>query len=145
MRLPLLVAAALGLALLASPVTAQQPDELDRLMDTLTILWQRGDAAGLVELGAGAGLDLDVEGHPMGPLTGRRAAAALRHVFAAQQTVGVRSARPSRVAGTDDRAFVELVWEVRPVGAPMRERSTVFIGFVREGDRWRISQIRILP
>lgn len=140
-----LLAVTLGLALLASPAAAQQPDELSRLMDTLTILWERGDASGLVRLGTGAGLALEVQGHDMGPLTGRRAAAALRHLFAAQETVGVRTAGPSRVAGTDDRAFVELLWEVRPVGAPTRERTTVFIGFVREGTRWKISQIRILP
>lgn len=140
-----LLAVALALSILAPPLTAQQPDELSRLMDTLTVLWERGDAGGLVKLGAGTGLELEVPGNDMGPLTGRRAAAALRHMFGAQQTVGVRSVGPSRVAGTDDRAFVELLWEVRPIGAPMSERTTVFIGFVREGTRWKISQIRILP
>lgn len=140
-----ILTAVLGLALLAAPVHAQRPDELNRLLDTLTILWERGDAGGLVQLGAGSGLELDVQGHDMGPLTGRRAAAALRHLFGAQQTVGVSSVGPSRVQGTDDRAFVELMWEVRPVGAPTRERTTVFIAFVREGTGWKISQIRILP
>lgn len=140
-----LLALSLGLSLLAAPAAAQDPDGLSRLMDTLTVLWQRGDAGALVQLGSDTGLELEVQGHAMGPLTGRRAAAALRHVFSAQQTVGVRSAAPSRVAGTDDRAFVELIWEVRPAGAPTRERNTVFIGFIREGAHWRISQIRILP
>lgn len=143
MRRLLLVA--FGLSLLASPLAAQQPDDLTRLKDTLTILWQRGDASRLAQLGAGAGLELEVRGHAMGPLTGRRAAAALRHLFAAEQTVSVRSGEASRVAGAANRAFVELTWEVRPTGGPVSERSTVFIGFVHDGSQWRVSQIRVLP
>lgn len=134
-----------GLALAAAPAGAQQPDDLSRLKDTLTELWQRGDAGSLVKLSAGAGVDLEVRGNAMGALTGRRAAAALRHLFAAQQTVSVHSGQPSRVAGADNRAFLELTWEIRPTGGPVSERSTVFIGFVREGSHWKVSQIRVLP
>lgn len=135
----------LGLWLVAAPAAAQQPDELSRLMDTFTTLWQRGDAGRLAKLGAGTGVELEVQGHAMGPLSGRRAAAALRHLFEARQTVAVRSEAPSRIVGTDHLAFAELTWEVRPTGAPLVERTTVFIGFIREGENWRISQIRILP
>lgn len=140
-----LLALVFGLSLAAAPAAAQQPDDLVRLKDTLTILWQRGDAARLVKLSAGSGVDLEVRGNAMGALTGRRAAAALRHLFAAQETVSVETGVPSRVAGADNRAFLELTWEVRPSGGPMSERSTVFIGFVREGSQWKVSQIRVLP
>lgn len=143
--LALLFTPALGFGFLAPPASGQQQDDLARLNDTLTTLWQRGDAAGLVRLGAGTGVELEVQGHALGSLTGRRAAAALRHLFAAQQTVAVRSGPPSRVAGADHRAFVELSWEVSPPGTAVTERNTVFIGFVREGAHWKISQIRILP
>ena len=136
---------ALGLALVAGPVAGQRPDDLARVLDHLTALWEAGDAGGLADLSAGAGLDLEVQGHALGPLSGRRAAAALRHLFAAQQTVSVRSPLPSRVAGAADRAFVELTWIVRPAGAPVSERTTVFIGFVREGTSWKVSQIRVFP
>lgn len=140
-----LLALAFALSLAAAPAAAQQPDDLVRLKDTLTILWERGDAARLVKLSAGSGVDLEVRGNAMGSLTGRRAAAALRHLFAAQQTVSVESGTPSRVAGADNRAFLELTWEVRPTGGPVSERSTVFIGFIREGAQWKVSQIRVLP
>lgn len=136
---------AVSLLLVGSPSSAQQPDDLSRLMDTFSALWQRGDAGRLAELSAGSGVELEVQGHAMGPLTGRRTAAALRHLFGAQQTVAVRSGEPSRIPGADHLAFGELTWEVRAVGARMTERSTVFIGFVREGETWKISQIRILP
>lgn len=134
-----------ALAVLATPVSAQQHSDLGRLLTDLVDHWESGDARGLVKLGAAGGVELEVQGHSMGSLTGRRAAAAMRHLFASQQTVGVQSNRLSRVAGASDRAFVELTWIVRPAGTPAQERHTVFIGFVREGVNWKVSQIRILP
>lgn len=134
-------------ALAAAPRTAaaQEPDDLARVVDRLATHWLRGDAGGLVALGAPDGLELDVHGHAVGPVTGRRAAAALRHLFQAQRTVAVRHGPPSRVGGTDNRAFAELTWEVRSEGARISERHTVFVGFVRESSGWKVSQIRIFP
>lgn len=143
MRRVLLVA--LGLMMLAAPTSAQQYGDLDVLLDELVEHWISGDARGLVKLGTARGLELEVQGHSMGPLTGRRAAAAMRHLFSAQQTLAVRSNRLSLVAGANNRAFVELTWVVRPEGTPASERHTVFVGFVREGANWKVSQIRILP
>lgn len=140
-----LCCAVVALAVLATPVAGQESDDLGRFLDSLTTLWRRGDASGLVELGSGSGLDLEIHGQPVGPLSGRRAAAELRHMFNGQQTVAIRTGTPSRVVGTDDRAFVELTWEVRPRGAPVTESSIVFVGFVRERTGWKVSQIRILP
>jgi hypothetical protein len=143
MRAVVLALALLGA--LAGPLRAQDPDDLGRFLDRLITLWQRGDAVGLVELGARSGLDLEVRGDPIGPLSGRRAVAELRHIFEGQQTVAVRTGTPSRVIGTDNRAFVELTWEVRMSGAPFGETSIIFLGFVRESTGWKVSQIRILP
>jgi hypothetical protein len=138
------LAVALSPAAFAAPASAQQPDDLDRLLNEFTALWYMGDAAGLVELAAERGVEIELRGYAIGPLAGRRAAAALRHLFGAQQTVDVRAEPASRVAGADDRAFVEMIWEVRPGGAHVSEATIVFVGFVREGSRWKVSQIRIL-
>lgn len=141
-----LLGAVVALGLLAVPLPAQQqPDDLARMLDTLTRVWARGDADALGRLGASDGLQLEVHGDPMGPLSGRRATAALRQLFSEQETVTVRPGSPSRVAGASTQAFVELAWVIRPTGAPVRELNTVFIGFVRERSGWKISQIRILP
>jgi hypothetical protein len=137
--------AVLAALLAGAPAAAQDADDLTGLLDSLATLWEQNDAARLVGLGADVGLELDVHGTPMGPLAGRRAAAALRHLFQAQETVAVLPNAASRVVGTDDRAFVEMTWEVRQEGAVMTERSTVFMGLVREPRGWRVSQIRILP
>lgn len=141
----LLLLLVLASGALPSTVAAQQGDDLSKVLDSLTTLWARNDASRLVKLGADPGLELEVRGTPMGPLTGRRAAAALRHMFQAQETVSVRAGDASRVRGTTDRAFLELTWEVRHRGGERTEWSTVFLGLVREADGWRVSQIRILP
>lgn len=133
------------LAVLAAPAAGQEADDLGRFLDSLTTLWLRGDASGLVRMGTGSGLDLEIHGEPVGPLSGRRAVAELRHMFNGRQTVAIRPGTPSRVVGSDDRAFVELTWEVRPRGAPVTESNVVFVGFVRERSGWKVSQIRILP
>jgi hypothetical protein len=129
----------------AEPVAAQDRDDLAGLMDTLAVLWNRGDAERLAGYGAAPGLDLEIHGQMLGPMEGRRAEAALRQLFAGQETVGVRAGRPTRLVGAEDRAFGELTWTVRVNEAGITERSTVFLGLVHERPGWRISQIRILP
>lgn len=142
--LPALVVLAAA-ALAAEPAAAQDRDDLAGLMDTLAVLWNRGDAAKLADYGAAPGLDLEIHGEMLGSVEGRRAEAALRQLFAGQETVGVRAGRPTRLVGAEDRAFGELTWTVRVSGSGVTERSTVFVGLVQERPGWRISQIRILP
>lgn len=135
----------LGLLLAPHPVAAQrEPEDLDRVVESLTQMWARGEVGALVELGASPGVDLEIHGDPMGSLSGRRAAAALRQLFGDQETVAVWHGTLSTVSGADERAFVELTWDVRPTGLPFRERNRVFVGFIHEPTGWKISQIRIL-
>lgn len=136
----------LGLLLLAlapgaGAAQAPLPDVLDRLAD----LWSRAEVAAIAEMVAADGVDVEIEGQSMGALTGRKMVAALRRMFEDRETVGVRSSMSARVVGTDDRAFGELVWDARPPGGTVPERSMVFLALVREADEWRLSQIRILP
>lgn len=133
-----------ALTLLASPAAAQQADDLTELLDTLAVLWGDGNAAGLAAHGATAGLDLEIDGQTIGMLHGRRAAAALRQLFGAQETVSVEPGASAQVTGAEDRAFGEFIWEVRVPGAAVTERHKIFVALVRERDDWRISQIRIL-
>lgn len=135
---------ALGLNLLAAPATAQETDDLAGLLDTLAALWTRGDAAGLAAHGAEAGLDLEIQGVPIGSLEGRRAAAAIRQLFAGQETVDVERASAATVVGAEDRAFGELIWKVRMPGSEVTESRKIFVALLREDRRWRISEIRIL-
>ncbi len=149
MRRPLVpvLGLTLGLAsgLAPAPAAAQRFDDAASVARAVEARWQQGDAGGVVALGADAGLDLEIEGLSFGQLGGRRAAAALRSLFRGGETVDVQAGRLSHVAGADDRAFVELDWLVRPVGSMAVERTTVFLGLVREPAGWRVSQIRVFP
>lgn len=133
-----------AVGLLAGPVSAQEVDDLAGLMDSLAVLWSRGDAAGLAAHMAEDGLDLEIHGETVGPLEGRRAAAALRQLLGGQETVSVEPGSASRVVGAEDRAFGELTWVVRMPGAAMTEDNKIFVALVREERQWRLTQIRIL-
>lgn len=140
------LAVALLVALVApAPARAQDAAELGPLLQRIATLWAGGDATAIARHVADAGVELEVEGRTVGPVAPRQVAAALRQVFAGRQTVAVVATRAEPVGGAEDRAFGELAWEHR-LGAHARtERTTVFVGLVREGRGWRVSQIRILP
>jgi hypothetical protein len=144
----LLTAGLLALLMSATgPLTggrAAAQEDLAGVLATLAAMWARGDAAALAAFGARHGIELELQGEPLGRVSGRKAAAALRHIFATQETVSVLPSRTSRVTGTDHTAFGELTWVVRPRGSAMPQRTTVFLGLVREGQSWRVSQIRVL-
>lgn len=141
MRRTLLVAVLLGL-FTAAPIAAQQ--NLSRMLDTVAAMWARGDATALAGFAASRGIEIEVYGASLGRVSGRKAAAAFRHLFSDQETVSVRASMTSRVTGTDHTAFGELTWESRPRGSMVPTRTTVFLGLVREGTSWRVSQIRVL-
>ena len=139
------VTLALGLSLLASPLAGQQQaEDLTALLDTLAVLWTDGNATGLAAHGARSGIELEIHGKLMGSLEGRRAAAAFRQLFDAQETVAVEAGTARKVLGAEDRAFSEFIWLVRMPGAAVTEDHKIFMALVREGDAWRISEIRIL-
>ncbi len=137
-----LFAALLLAAPLAAPASAQQ--ELPLVLDSLATLWARGDATRLAEYGAGRGIELEVHGENLGRVSGRKAAVALRHMFANQETIRVRASMSSRVTGADQTAFAELTWEARPRGSTIPATNTVFLGLVREYRGWQVSQIRVM-
>jgi hypothetical protein len=137
-----LLAAAVLASGAASPARAQE--DLAATLATVASAWARGDATTLAGFAATRGIELELHGESLGRVSGRKAAAAFRHVFSNQETVSVRPSMTSRVAGADNTAFGELSWEVRPRGSSVAARNTVFLGLVREGRAWRISQIRIM-
>lgn len=128
-------------AVSVTPASAQE--DLASVFDTLAAFWARGDATALAGFSASRGIELDVHGESLGRVSGRKAAAAFRHIFATQETIAVRASMTSRVEGTDRTAYGELTWELRPRGSMVPAHNTVFFGLVREGTSWKISQIRI--
>jgi hypothetical protein len=48
------------------------------------------------------------------------------------------------VGGQPARAFGEITWTTRARGTTIPERANLFVAFVREGDAWRITEIRLM-
>jgi hypothetical protein len=48
------------------------------------------------------------------------------------------------VGGTPTRAFGEISWTTRARGTTIPERATIFVAFVLEDERWRITEIRLI-
>lgn len=134
----------LGALLLAPAAAYGQQAELRGTVLQLAESWARGDAEELAAHVAGEGLSLELDEGPMGPLGGRQAGAMLRRFFDGHQSLDVRLESARLTGGEPARAFAELTWSVRPEGTTVAERARVFIGLVREDDRWKVTQIRLL-
>lgn len=125
----------------AVPASAQ---ELAGVVDRVAAAWARGDANGIVAFAARSGVSLDVDGDPVGPLGRRQAAAVLRRLFDKHETVNARTGRAKVVGGSPEKGFGEISWTARVRGTSIPERSTVFVALLREDDRWRVTEIRVM-
>ncbi|MFW6079777.1 MAG: hypothetical protein ACODAE_09155 [Gemmatimonadota bacterium] len=123
---------------------AQESPPLARVLDSLAVSWQRGDARSVVTLAAGTGLTLSVTPEPVGPLAPRQAAALLRRIFEERETVSIELGMEHVVGGVPPRAFGELTWVHRARGTTMPERTVIFLALVRDDDAWRVTEIRFL-
>jgi hypothetical protein len=134
------VAAVFAVAL----ATSAKAQELPSVVDRVAAAWGRGDANGIVAFAARSGVSLDVDGDPVGPLGTRQAAAVLRRLFDNHETVNATTGRAKVVGGSPEKGFGEISWTARVRGTSIPERSSVFIALVREDDRWRITEIRVM-
>ena len=125
-----------------APAHAQR---LDDIIDILAFAWSHGDTKALAAMAAREGISIETREGRMGPLRPRQASAVLRRMLDERETVSIRPGVTEVVGGSPRRAFSELRWVSRTPGTNQPERLTIFIEFVHEGDRWRITQIRMLP
>lgn len=133
--------AAGALLLAAAPAHGQ---DLQQVLDQAAAALHRGDAGALAQLAAGAGMSVDVDGRAVGPLARRQAAAVIRRLFEDRESVGARTTMSRVVGGDPPRAFGEINWTLRVRGTTIPVRSTIFVALVREGEGWRITEIRLL-
>jgi hypothetical protein len=136
-----LVSALLFVLVSARAASAQ---ELDLALDRIAAAWHKGDAAAITALAARAGISIDSDGNPVGPLGPRQAAAVLRRVFDDRESLGARNIMTRDVGGEPARAFGEIGWTARAKGTTIPERATIFVAFVREDGAWRVTEIRIM-
>ena len=139
-RRAVLLALAFGV-LAARPVLAQ---DLRPALQRVASSWHKGDAAAVSRLAADGGISLDVDGSTVGPLGARQAAAVLRRVFDDRESISAAPKVSRTIGGDPARAFGEITWTTRARGTTIPERATLFVAFVREGDAWRITEIRLM-
>jgi hypothetical protein len=126
----------------AAPAHAQR---LDDIIEILAFAWSHGDTKALAAMAARDGISIETREGRMGPLRPRQASAVLRRLLDERETVSLRPGVTQEVGGSPRRAFSELRWVSRTPNTNQPERLTIFIELVHEGERWRITQIRMLP
>jgi hypothetical protein len=136
------LALAVAASILAPRTVSAQ--ELSPTIERVAAAWQRGDVSALTGLAARNGISLDVDGRSVGPLPARQAGAVLRRVFEERDNVGVRATMTRTVPGSPPSAFAEFAWTVKARGTTIPESARLFIAFVLEDERWRITEIRLL-
>jgi hypothetical protein len=129
--------------LLLASASAGHAQSVESVMDQFASYWASGDASSIAGLAAEKGITLDLERKHSGPLRERQAAAVLRNLFEQRETIQVRRSAPQIVAGQPPRAFGEVTWMMQPRGTTIPERVTVFVAWVLQKDRWRITEIRL--
>lgn len=141
-----LLALALGPAL---SLRAQRGPEAQAPLETFVAqvsnLWSEGDADGLMELAPDHGQVVLDTGSGTQAVNGRHATAALRALFSERESVSARPVRVTLAGGSPPRGFGEVAWTFRTRGAPGAQTRSVYVGAVRAGTAWKLTELRILP
>jgi len=136
--------AVLASSVLAAGPLAAQAGDLETAAREFAGLWAEGDAAAISAVLHHDGVLVALLGEEYGTLDRRNAEAALRDFLKHHEARSATLARASEVSGTPDRGFAEIRWEAVAPGTSELLRYTVFTGFAREGDDWRITDLRVL-
>lgn len=140
-----LLAALASSALAAGPVAAQAGGtDLETAARRFAALWAEGDVATIAAVLHPDGVLVALLGEEYGTLDRRKAAAALHDFLAHHEARSATLTRASEVRGTPGRGFAEIRWEAVAPGTSELQRYTVFTGFVRDGEHWRVTDLRVL-
>jgi hypothetical protein len=124
-----------------APARAQ---DANAFMTKVASAWTRGDASAIAAFANPLGITLEVEGTHVGSITPRQAASVLKRVFDDRETVRATAGAVKRLPGNSGRAYAEIKWERRARGTTQPEHINVFIALARDGDVWRITEIRLI-
>ncbi|MEX2572216.1 MAG: hypothetical protein WD737_13035 [Gemmatimonadota bacterium] len=143
-----LLPAVIATGLLHLPLYAQTTRPgvpLEDFVQEVARLWGDGDVGSLVGLlPAEDPLLLDA-GSGIESANPRHAAAALRALFAAHETMGATAVRVTVSSTSPARGFGELAWIYRARGAPGEQSRSVYVAVLQEQGGWRITELRVMP
>ncbi|HEX6939360.1 MAG TPA: hypothetical protein VF158_08100 [Longimicrobiales bacterium] len=127
-----------ALLLLGAAGAAAQDAEFERVLESASRSWARGDADAIAALATRAGLRINIGGRSFGPLGVRHASAVLREMFESLGTARLARRSVQFIGGAQPRGYGEFIWLTE--GA---RHATVFLGLVRGQDGWRLTEIRV--
>jgi hypothetical protein len=103
-----------------------------------------GSAERMGELMAQGGIRVQIEGPGSGGLSPRQAVASLVELVRRYEGGSAVVSRAEPVDGSADRGFAEVHWSARPVGTSDMLGLTLFLGLAREGEQWRVDEVRLI-
>ena len=122
----------------------QGPGTAESVTTAFAERWAEPGSAGLLDILDPAGVLLAFEGREHRDLDRSKLLATVDEVRKGMVGGGVRLLRVVPVAGSDDRAFSELIWEAVTDGTSESVEHTVYLGLIQHGDRWWVNEIRLL-
>lgn len=126
-----------------SPTPASQAS-LEGAATNLARMWERGSIDVFVQVLVATGIRLRVGGEDHVSLSRRQAVAVLRDYLAGHRTESTRLERVAEVGGSPLQGYAALRWTVVHPGASQLVEHSIYVGFVREDEAWRVFEVRVL-
>ena len=117
---------------------------LEGAATNLARMWERGSTDLFPQVLVANGIRLQVRGEDHVSLSRRQAVAVLRDYLGTHRTESTRLERVAEVGGSPLHGYAELRWAVVHQGASQLVEHSVYVGFVREDEVWRVFEVRIL-
>lgn len=134
--------------LLAAPVMGcgvAGQEAVEAAADAFARQWAGGDLEQIGDALHADGVRVSLLGERANLVSVRQALAGLREFHAGHEPGGATVARVAEVGGVPLRAFAEISWAASAVGTSERSEYLIFVGFMREDEAWRITEIRVFP
>ena len=139
-----LLVAVLGASTPGSSPTPASQASLEGAATNLARMWERGSIDVFVQVLVANGIRLRVGGEDHVSLSRRQAVAVLRDYLAGHRTESTRLERVAEVGGSPLQGYAALRWTVVHEGASQLVEHSIYVGFVREDEVWRVFEVRVL-
>ena len=126
-----------------SPSAASQAS-LEGAATNLARMWERGSTDVFVQVLVAGGIRLRVGGEDHVSLSRRQAIAVLRDYLGGHRTESTRLERVAEVGGSPLQGYAALRWAVVHEGGSELVEHSIYVGFVREDEAWRVFEVRVL-
>ena len=132
------------LAVLLAASTSSPQASLEGAATNLARMWERGSTDLFVQVLVASGIRLRVRDEDHFSLSRRQAVAVLRDYLGGHRTESTRLERVAEVGGSPLQGYAELRWAVVYEGASQLVEHSIYVGFVREDEVWRVFEVRVL-